>query len=295
MDEMRYHQQEICSWTQLLEAFDRHSRVGEQWVFRGHSQSAWGLETTLERALKKVGQPRLPAFASPDSPTVDLEMGLLRKFQRECHRFDMSSTPADDDYAEWFAWMRHFGAPSRLLDCSYSFFIAAFMALSGAEDESAIWAFNTTEMRTGLERTLDASEASSASWHYRRDPSITKKSTFSSLVMARPPLRLVASVNPLKLNERLVVQQGVFLCPGDVSVSFEANLQAVLDGCGVEPERVCIKYWIPGAAATRREILRNLLRMNISQASLFPGLEGFAKSLWQWLVFPEIIAHKSHS
>ena len=292
---MWYHQQVLGSWTQLLEAFDRHSRVEEQWIFRGHSQSAWGLATTLERALERVGQPRLPASAPSGYSAVELENGLLRKFKRECHRFEMSSTPADDDFAEWFAWMRHYGAPTRLLDCSYSLFIAAFHALSEAEGESAIWAFNTTKMRTGLEHVLDTPEASPASWFYRRDRSMTQKSTFNSLFMAQPPLRLVASVSPFKLNERLVVQQGVFLCPGDVSTSFEENLRAVLDRCSVERDHICIKYWIPEAAIVRRDILRNLLRVNINRASLFPDLEGFAKSLWQWLVFPEILAHKPHS
>jgi hypothetical protein len=37
----------------------------------------------------------------------------------------------------------------------------------------------------------------------------------------------------------------------------------------------------------RNEILKELYQMNITRASLFPGLEGFAKSLGPRLVDPE--------
>jgi hypothetical protein len=34
----------------------------------------------------------------------------------------------------------------------------------------------------------------------------------------------VIPVNPFMLNERLVIQQGLFLCAGDISIPFEDNL-----------------------------------------------------------------------
>jgi len=285
-----YDSKTLCDWTQLIAVFERHAQEADQWVFRGHSNSTWKLQPTLERALTRAGLHQEAADQPPLYPAaVQIEKGLVRKFQRESHRFQISHSPADDDNLEWFAWMRHYGAPTRLLDCSYSFFVAAFMALANAESESAVWAFNTTRMAQGLQRMLEVPGADRAKRAYYRDPSLTRRSTFHKLFMAESPLKLVGSVNPQKLNERLVVQQGVFLCPGDVSVPFETNLRAVLDGCQADRKDLCIKYCIPGETSTRRDILRHLLRMNISQASLFPGLEGFAGSLWQWLVFPEFI------
>lgn len=88
-------------------------------------------------------------------------------------------------------------------------------------------------------------------------------------------------MNPSILNQRLVIQQGVFLCPGDPSKTFVENLEGNLSEPGSEDK--IRRYFIPYNA--REEILRNLFRMNINRAGLFPGLDGFAKSLNLWILY----------
>ncbi|HLN02329.1 MAG TPA: hypothetical protein VK335_23780 [Bryobacteraceae bacterium] len=74
------------------------------------------------------------------------------------------------------------------------------------------------------------------------------------------------------MNERLTIQQGLFLCPAQVSMGFEENLQAMsLKGTKID------KLVFP--SNLRAHILAELNKMNISRASLFPGLDGFAQSL----------------
>ena len=102
-------------------------------------------------------------------------------------------------------------------------------------------------------------------------------------------MKLVGSVNSFTRHERMVIQQGVFLCPGDVRTSFMENLNVVLGNCDASSNPLVIRYEITENPAVRREMLRHLMRMNISRATLFPGLDGFAESLRQWLAFPEII------
>ena len=147
-----YDEQTICCWEQLVDRFNWHSQVAQsgskptpQWLFRGQREACWRLKTSLERAFEMVPNP-----GAVVATNADLELGLLRKFRRECHRFGLSSTPAEDDRVEWFAWMQHHGAPTRLLDCTYSLFVAVFFALEEAEGTSAVWAFDVDKMRTGL-------------------------------------------------------------------------------------------------------------------------------------------------
>jgi hypothetical protein len=84
------------------------------------------------------------------------------------------------------------------------------------------------------------------------------------------------------MNERLSIQQGLFLCPAQVSVGFEENLQAMsLSGTRIE------KLAFP--ASLREDILAELNKMNINRASLFPGIDGFAQSL---AVNVQIATHK---
>jgi hypothetical protein len=49
----------------------------------------------------------------------------VREFQRHFHRYtDVLVAP--EDLTRWLALMQHHGAPTRFLDCSYSFWVALF-------------------------------------------------------------------------------------------------------------------------------------------------------------------------
>src|SRR2546421_4497815 len=61
------------------------------------------------------------------------------------------------------------------------------------------------------------------------DRNLENPDTFRK-VFARPKrdrIPLVCPVNPFWMNQRLSIQQGVFLCPGDVSIPFMENLSAM--------------------------------------------------------------------
>ena len=59
--------------------------------------------------------------------------------------------------------------------------------------------------------------------HFRRH---RDGASFEAVFSPDKPLKFVYPVNPVRLNQRLIIQQGVFLCPADVKVSFEENLAA---------------------------------------------------------------------
>ena len=86
------------------------------------------------------------------------------------------------------------------------------------------------------------------------------------------------------MNERLAVQQGMFLCPFTLSLRFEQVIvQPASFELAVTNKRKQIKAEFARKFViiqeARCELLRELHRMNITSASLFPGLAGFAQSL----------------
>ena len=86
---------------------------------------------------------------------------------------------------------------------------------------------------------------------------------------------LVSPVNAERLNTRSTIQQGFFLCPGDIERPFEDNLSSMVSR---EPsQKAIVKFVIPHSA--RNRALTELKHMNISRASLFPDLGGLATSL----------------
>jgi len=54
-------------------------------------------------------------------------------------------------FVEWLALMRHYGAPTRLMDWTWSFYVAVFFAMHDippeSEDNCAVWALNLDELR----------------------------------------------------------------------------------------------------------------------------------------------------
>ena len=54
---------------------------------------------------------------------------ILREFMRCAHLYlTKENIPASNDKLEWLSLMRHYKAPTRLMDFTYSFYIAAYFA-----------------------------------------------------------------------------------------------------------------------------------------------------------------------
>lgn len=97
---------------------------------------------------------------------------------------------------------------------------------------------------------------------------------------AETPTAFVTPVNPYALNERVVVQQGTFLCPGDVSRTFEENLLAMPE---VDNPANFRRILLPRSVLN--DAFDSLHRMNITHFSMFPGLDGYARNLWHRIGF----------
>ena len=310
LDENRYISETICSWDHLLERYESHKKFTgkeEQWIFRGQKECKWGLKTKLEREIEHFG---IDKNKFPDENTsiyikeaarvlnegfdfiekgkkrkrsvFDLERGLLREFKRKCHHYEMN-VPEKDDIAEWLALMQHYGAPTRLLDWTYSFFVAVYFALENAEKECAVWALETKWIDDRIQKIFPII----AKMYLRKVDKIVKPGPFKKVFMRKHPKSLVYTLNPYRLNKRLVIQQGVFLCPGDVSKPFEDNLATVLPESNKHGK--FFKFTIKLDLTKRNEMLQQLHRMNMNRASLFPNLDGLASSLRTLLVFPDLL------
>ena len=87
---------------------------------------------------------------------------------------------------------------------------------------------------------------------------------------------------PIVLNERLVAQSGTFAIPATISRPINEILAE-----HAEPADTIAKFILP--KRIRREAIEDLRRMNILHATLFPGLDGLARSIgydieyhWAW-------------
>jgi hypothetical protein len=270
----------LQSLDEIRAAFDQLR--ADCWTFRGQADARWYLRTSLERAT----DPKSDALCRG-------EQDLLNTFKSRAHQF-LGDPPAQDNDLEWLALMQHHGAPTRLLDFTRSPYVALFFAVEKAPIYSrcAVWAINAegcNERAEHMVRTLkdwhsvgltEALEQISIDGWMHEAPSMFNK------IFLTNQFYLVCSVQPSRVNERMVTQQGIFLCPGRQRFGdgFEINL---LNQLSLEkvPEYVApawnppqvYRFIIP--TCLRAELLLELERMNINRATLFPGLDGFGQSL----------------
>jgi hypothetical protein len=84
---------------------------------------------------------------------------------------------------------------------------------------------------------------------------------------------------PYMMNRRLIAQSGTFAMPGMLNQPFEE----ILSGYPT-PKNTLVKF-ILHCGHVRQKGLRELYRMNITYATLFPDLDGLARSLAYELEF----------
>lgn len=220
-----------------------------------------------------------------------LEHTILSRFKRQARNYELNYVPTDDDALGWLSLLQHYGAPTRLLDWTRSPFVACFFALEAARNEAAIWAIDHVWLRN---RAWDVLKGA---WPEQVVKDISSRGNgeglvlhvllekFSGLMAPRPP-RFVMPIEPSIANPRVAMQHGLFTFPADITSSFMENLAAQADADA--PHRI-VKICLQ--SEWRAEVLFELFQNNISRASLFPGLDGFAQSLgttvWSELCEPD--------
>jgi hypothetical protein len=257
----------ISSWDDFQREYESQFALrGRRWVFRGQQDTRWDLKPSLERsACDRVG------LSLTELP--EIEAYLLTRFQRNLHRFQ-ARVPASNDHLEWLALMQHHGAPTRLLDWTYSCYIALFFALELAplDTTCAVWAID----QIWLFRSLKELSAEGVREAFKLDPELRGPRSAHTLLTTKG-VTSVAPLVPYHLSERLAVQQGVFLVPLNLEVSFMENLRAVAQPPELRDH--ILKLEIPVVRKVQYQMLVSLERLNVHRLSLFPGIDGFAQSM----------------
>ncbi len=270
---LRVQEEPITTWKQLND-FTQDSPLASGWVFRGHSDWNWELESTLRRAATDLQVPDIQRR----------ELGMIRRFKREYRQY-VQSVPPEDDYIQWMSIMRHHGAPARLLDVTYSIYVAIYFALAEAKCNraAALWCLNIG--------WLTEAYGNMAPIGYKEKLDADKRGVFSELyrLVLNDRALKVYLLNPYEMPTRLTRQNGGLLVPIDITASFYKNPLALRLHSATKPW--IIKQKLMFGPDELKEVLLNLRKMNITAGTLFPGIDGFASSLRMLMTIP----HETHS
>ena len=205
------------------------------------------------------GQSRLSRLLSTTWP-------LLRAFRKYAPR---SSVPGDSVW-NWLAVAAHHGLPTRLLDWTYSPFVALHFATedTAAYDQDAIvWCVNFVEANKRLPRRLRTILEKEGSDTFTVDMlrELGTLRDFDGL----SPEPFVVFVEPPAMDRRILNQFALFSLMSDPS--------AVLHDWLRQKPELCRSVVIP--ASLKWEIRDKLDQANVNERVLFPGLDG----LGRWL------------
>lgn len=275
---------EIKDWSHMIEFYTHKIKDWDQWVFRGQKDSEWPLTTAIERhAVERweLTYDELPAF----------EFGLIRVFKRHFHNYSQYR-PKDEDNIEWLSIMQHHGTVTRLLDCTYSFYAALFFALQetrpNPDKMSAVWAFDSKWLYDKFFDKLPDNEKKEHNFtEFNKVVTDSDRDNFF-LFKRKLAMPSIYPVNAFCLNKRLIIQQGVFLVPGDIKKSFIENLQIITDNDKNQKEHLYL-ILLHNRNDFLKDAIRELNRMNMNSAILFPGLDGFARHLNKGVIMPELV------
>lgn len=265
--------------TQTIKTWDEFVAVTaslDGWAFRGQRDARWPLLSLLSRHLHD--------FVPDKTEWRQREERAIRVFRRKAHNYVSDSRILEDDL-RCLALMQHHGAPTRLLDFTKSPYVAAFFALEGATGDAAVFAINTPVLWNTKPKTSPKS-----SWD-KINPS--KNSNFEKYFLPST-YDFVWTGEPSQLDRRLMAQSGTFVVPGVIEKPVEDILTAY------ESNQTLLKKLVLPARSIRGEGMRSLYRSNITNATLFPDLDGLAKSMsfeleiiWKGLIAEPRSANKS--
>ncbi len=248
----------IASWGELQEALFADAWVPEigryrsRYAFRGLSDADYPLATTLMR----LGG----AYA-------ELERHLLRNFRKYAHRRVVER----DSVWHWLSVAQHYGLPTRLLDWTYSPFVAMHFATASIDKldrDGVIWGVNyVAAHRMAPERLRSRLEQEGANVFTVEMLSESVKTLPELDRLRERPFTLF--FEPPSIDDRIVNQFALFSMSSDPTLAIDRWLT---DYPGIWRRIV-----IP--AELKWEIRDKLDQSNVTERVFFPGLEG----LTAWL------------
>lgn len=242
----------IKDWSQFEKFVNSHKP--KKWIFRGQCDEKWKISTSFMRSLKEVQEIYAASGKEEMSHRDSFESVLIHQFKSQAHLY-LNFNPKTE--LEWLTIMQHYGAPTRLTDWTFSPYVALFFALSQGSNSAGFYTVNQDRINKF--------------YRIKTDSKNLEESLFNDL---RRKDAYVFAFEPLVKNERMVRQQGLFMC---ASNNFESIDDVLLQDEIITNEDFFVKTII--SEKMRFDALKKLKTMNISHETLFPGIEGFCCSL----------------
>ncbi len=228
-------------------------RFRSNFAYRGDPVASWDLRTGLMRLGGNYSE---------------LEGHMLRNFKK----YAQGDAVREDSIWNWLAVAQHHGLPTRLLDWTYSPYIALHFAtvdLKYFDLDAVVWCVNYVELHKLLPKRLRGVLARERSNSFTVEMLQKGAPSLHALqALSREPFALF--LEPPSLDARIVNQFALFSMMSSASALFDQYLRH-------RAPHLLRRIIIP--AGLKWEIRDKLDQANITERVLFPGLDGLSSWL----------------
>lgn len=230
------------AWNETLQRFRLRA------AFRGSSRVGEGLRTSLSRLGGNY---------------AEKERHIIRNFRKYARR----SLDAEDSVWNWLALAKHHGLPTRLLDWSFSPFVALHFATQSSDDfdrDGELWVVGFPQVNRVLPQPLRELLDDEGSDVFSAEMLSSVGSLRDLDRLGDQPFMLF--LEPPSLDERIVNQAALFSLLSSARDQPEVWLNQHPDAF----RRIVIP------ARLKWEVRDRLDQLNITERVLFPGLDGLS-------------------
>lgn len=242
-------------------------------VFEGSWNEDIGRHRTnlVFRGLSHRNYDLIPSLNRVCGTHLDLEQSLLRNFEK----YASLDIPGEKDFWNIVSLAQHHGLPTRLLDWTFSPYIAAHFATENYryyDQDAAIWCLDFVRchdlLPTPLKYILKAHNANS--FNITMLGSVASNyGDLKALEMGYALGAFPVFFEPPSIDSRIINQYALFSVMSDETVTIGEWLK--------EHDDLCFKVIIPAEA--KLEFRDRLDQINMTERLIYPGLDGLCKWL----------------
>jgi FRG domain len=251
----------VSSWNELSDTLHTLAentalqRLRSRYVYRGMPEAGLGLVTSLTQL---------------DGPYHELESAILASFRKYAH----VGLGTQSSYWNWLALAQHHGLPTRLLDWTYSPYVALHFVTDRCDrfdTDGVIWCIDRKAMHHWLPDRLKKRLATETAEVFTAEMLEQEAATLREFdTLGAEPFG--AFFEPPSLDERIVNQFAQF--------SLLSDPRLRLDQWLMQRPAIAQRLIIP--ARLKWEIRDRLDEANVTERVLFPGLDGLCRWLTRY-------------
>jgi len=250
---------EITSIEHLVKSLNE---LPNNYIYRGHSDISWKLQSTLERILENNYETEGKKF----------EDYAIDNFKSRFHLYEKSNIQPCTKL-EWLSIMQHYGVPTRMLDFTQSPYVAIYFAFENiTKTNKGSFVIYAIDYRSIMKKSLKHLQEQDKTIQLTYDEMLYYERNELFNKIDEKAYEILWIVEPRVSNLRIEKQSGCFLISGNVKKTIEQILKSEIYR-DVDNYRFIVpnSFW--------DNIYTLLRRMNIDSKTIYGDLEGLSKSI----------------